>query len=124
MKTRIIFVSATVMLMFGPASAKVEKEFPSLSIQPINSTAESAAPAPKEDSLPTTAIERTSPQREPCSTQNDGIESRDEGDRVMCAPAPAPTNGQADASTDHMNERSSIPQLRAFRQQSSQRFAP
>ncbi len=110
MKANIPVIAAALLLAFGPATAKVDKEFPSTAIQPMVPQSEPSGPSTKEDNTPTTTA--AEPASQACTTPTNSVETKDEGNRVACVPTKA-----APAQSD-------IPQLRAFRQQSSQRFAP
>ncbi len=131
-RSKIILLALGTVLAFGPALspalAKETREFPSTSIRPLITTSESEVATPvfvasdrairgedtdttKEDFAPEPAPQST---LETCASPRDGQDAKDDSQRVTCA-APAP--GAYQLYND-------VPQLRAFRQPTSQRLAP
>ena len=115
MKNRFCLVTALAMLVASPTFAKVEPEFPSRSIRPVISTTEpnqatgQVAPQRRVTPLP----ERLTPTNSrACGRPFVARDAADNAERRDCQPE------------NSISTQSEIPQLRAFRQPSSQRFAP
>lgn len=115
MKSTHCLLTALALLVAAPALAKTDPEFPSRSIRPIISTSEAdraiGQVAPERRVTPTP--ERlAAPNPRYCARPYNARDSRDEIDRRACQP-------ENSVATE-----SNIPQLRAFRQPTTQRFAP
>jgi hypothetical protein len=115
MKSTICLLSALTLLTVSPAFAKVDSDFPSRSIRPMVSTADTepsaqqAAPQRRMTPLP----ERTTaPNPRHCAKPLVTRDAADNADRRDCQPE------------NSIGTESNIPQLRAFRQPTTQRFAP
>jgi hypothetical protein len=114
MKNSIYLLSALTLLAVSPAFAKVGPDFPSRSIRPIVSTTETepsaqqVAPQRRVTPLP----ERfTAPNPRHCAKPFVARDATDNADRHDCQPENA------------VGTKTNIPQLRAFRQPTTQRFA-
>jgi hypothetical protein len=114
MKNMICLFSVAAILASAPALAKIDPDFPSRSIRPMVSTSDSdhnsgrvsierrVAPTP----------ERATPQNpRSCAKPYVARDEADTADRRECQPENRVSTG------------SDIPQLRTFRQPSTQRFA-
>jgi hypothetical protein len=115
MKNIICLFSVAAILASAPAFAKIDPDFPSRSIRPMVSASEadrnSGQVSYERRVAPTQ--ERTT-QRNPrsCAKPFVGRDEADTADRRECQPE------------NSVSTQSDIPQLRAFRQPSTQRFAP
>ena len=115
MRNTFCLVTALAVLAVSPAFAKIEPEFPSRSIRPVISTTEpnqatgQVAPQRRVTPLP----ERLTPANSrACGRPYVARDAADNAERRDCQPE------------NSINSQSEIPQLRAFRQPSSPRFAP
>jgi hypothetical protein len=115
MKNMICLLSVAAILAGAPALAKIDPDFPSRSIRPMVSTSEA-----DRNSGQVSYERRVAPTQERTTQRNP----------LSCA-KPSAARDEADAAArrecqpeNSVSPQSNIPQLRAFRQPSTQRFAP
>ena len=115
MRNKIWILSLASMLAVTPAFAKTDPEFPSRSIRPVVPTAEADRTSGQsvQERRVTPAPQRiTPPNPRACARPYASRDEAETADRRDCLP-------ENSVLTD-----SQIPQLRAFRQPTIQRFAP
>ena len=119
MQMKIFLLSAATLMTLGSslafAATKEVREFPSNAIRPLVSSSNDdrqVAQSPQERRVTPLAERTTPPNPRACARPYVGRDAVDNAERRNCQPE------------NSVNSGSDIPQFRAFRQPSTQKFAP